>query len=141
MSLGVSPDPATSFHMGSARLRLSGEPVRMAMPMRRPRKRYMLRCASEVRAGFRIRQSLFSHADSSRIIRLNGQRVAKFVFRGLPYMTSPMSTGYWDFLTPSPSSSAKSVLFIRQICVLFVHCADVIHESPLMISGFRKGLS
>ena len=58
MSLGVRPDPATSFHMGSARLRLSGDPVRMETPIRRPRKRNMLRCASEVREGFRIRQSL-----------------------------------------------------------------------------------
>ena len=67
MSLGVSPDPATSFHMGSARLRLSGDPVRMEMPMRRPRKRYMFMCASEVRAGFRIRQSLCSCRQKARL--------------------------------------------------------------------------
>ena len=58
MSLGVRPEPATSFHMGSARLRLSGDPVRMETPIRRPRKRNMFRCASEVSDGFRIRQSL-----------------------------------------------------------------------------------
>ena len=37
MSLGVSCEPARSFQIGSARFRLRGEPVRMAIPIIIPR--------------------------------------------------------------------------------------------------------
>ena len=37
MSFGVSCDPARSFQIGSARFRLNGDPVRIAMPIRIPK--------------------------------------------------------------------------------------------------------
>ncbi len=64
MSFVDKVEPVSNFHIGSARLRLRGDPVRMAIPIRIPRKRNMSMCCAEVRAGLKRKQSRLVPASS-----------------------------------------------------------------------------
>ena len=51
MSLMVKDDPATNFHMGSAKFKLKGDPVLMAIPIKIPKNLNIVKWCEEVRVG------------------------------------------------------------------------------------------
>ena len=52
------------------------------------------------------------------------------------------STRFWDFLTPPPSLSAQSILFVHKFRVFLdpPFCSDVMYGSPLGRRAHERGV-
>lgn len=101
-----------AFQTGSARLRLKGEPVRMAIPISTPKNWNIFRFCAELALGFKMKQSLLVPASSRPFgVRINSGK--------LPFCSSSHISAILS-LYPPPQSSTLSPWFKKQrICFIF----------------------